>query len=72
MSNFTVWYILAVFYVDTDGIHSAMSPKVDLPTCQRDAQRVMATFPKGDAKWRCHEMTIDVKGMNVAVNFPEN
>lgn len=72
MSGFSVWYVMVIVFADNSGLHSAASPKVDLAECQRDAMRTMAALPQGTAKWACHEMTIEVKGQNVLVTFPEN
>lgn len=70
MDGFTVWYVLVVIVADDTGLHSITSPKVDLETCQHDAQRVVAASPQNAARWACHEMTIETKGSNVLVKFP--
>lgn len=73
MNGFLVWYVLAVTAIEPNGqLSSSLFIEQDLPTCIQAAQRAMAVYPQGNAKWRCHEMTTEVKDRQLLVTFPEN
>lgn len=72
MDGFTVWYVLVVVFADNEGLHSMTSPKLNLEACEHDAQRAIAALSQNSARWACHEMTVETKGSNVFVNFPNN
>lgn len=69
MNGFTVWYVLSVLTVNanTHRLENGLYIHPDLPSCQKAATRVLAVDP--DSKWRCHEMSVEVKNGKVFVEF---
>jgi len=68
-SGFTVKYVLAVLTIDPDThrLVNGLFVHQNLKSCEQAAQRILAIDE--NAKWRCHEMTIEVKSRTVAVTF---
>lgn len=75
MNGFLVWYVLSIVSYNPDAtppINNGLYIEYDLDSCQKDAVRKLKLYPQGTAKWACHEMTTQIKGDNLLVNFPEN